>query len=45
MGMVASRGGMSMKETDNQLGDFYIFNLGNNLNLKALRNYPVSFAG
>ena len=34
MGMVASRGGMSDK-TDT-LGDFYIFNLGSNLNLKAL---------
>tara|TARA_X000000368_G_C23016986_1_gene706177 strand:+ start:29 stop:1369 length:1341 start_codon:yes stop_codon:yes gene_type:complete len=34
MGMVASRGGMSEK-TDT-LGDFYIFNLGSNLNLKAL---------
>ena len=34
MGMVASRGGMSNK-TDT-LGDFYIFNLGSNLNLKAL---------
>ena len=34
MGMVASR--MGMTEKVNQLGDFYIFSLGNNLNLKAL---------
>jgi hypothetical protein len=34
MGMVASRGGMSDKR--DTLGDFYIFNLGSNLNLKAL---------
>jgi len=35
MGMVASRG-ISMTERVNQLGDFYIFSLGTNLNLKAL---------
>ena len=34
MGMVASRG--SMSEPINTLGDFYIFTLGSNLNLKAL---------
>tara|TARA_X000000368_G_C23016980_1_gene706173 strand:+ start:29 stop:1369 length:1341 start_codon:yes stop_codon:yes gene_type:complete len=34
MGMVASRG--SMSEPINTLGDFYVFNLGSNLNLKAL---------
>jgi len=34
MGMVASRG--SMSEQIDTLGDFYIFNLGSNLNLKAL---------
>ena len=34
-GMVASRG-ISMTERVNQLGDFYIFSLGTNLNLKAL---------
>jgi len=34
MGMVASRG--SMSEQIGTLGDFYIFNLGSNLNLKAL---------
>ena len=33
-GMVASR--MGMTEKVNHLGDFYIFSLGNNLNLKAL---------
>ena len=35
MGMVASRG-ISMTDRVNQLGDFYIFSLGTNLNLKAL---------
>ena len=34
MGMVASRG--SMSDQIGTLGDFYIFNLGSNLNLKAL---------
>ncbi len=34
MSMVASRGDMSDKTST--LGDFYIFNLGSNLNLKAL---------
>ena len=34
MGMVASRG--SMSEQIDTLGDFYIFTLGSNLNLKAL---------
>ena len=35
MPMVASRG-MTMSERTNELGDFYIFDLGTNLNLKAL---------
>ena len=34
MAMIASRG-MTMSEKTNQLGDFYIFSLGNNMNLKA----------
>ena len=33
--MVASRG-MTMSERTNELGDFYIFDLGTNLNLRAL---------
>ena len=35
MPMVASRG-MTMSERTNELGDFYIFDLGTNLNLRAL---------
>ena len=34
MAMIASRG-MTMSEKTNQLGDFYIFSLGSNMNLKA----------
>ena len=41
-GVVMSRG-VSMTERVNELGDFYIFNLGSSLNLKALETiqYPL----
>lgn len=41
LGVVVSRG-MTMPDRTNDLGDFYIFNLGTNLNLKALETIQFS---